>query len=151
MIYQPKIRRARFKVGPFSPEQMEAIGNAMVDTISQRIRTGMNASDSPAKPLKPGRNGKRGYPDYKLARGRAPIRDWVMRGLTMRSLKVKSANENRVVIGFVNPQADYIAHVNNKIERMFGVSGNDRKVLTEVVSATARQGGGIVRVVRGAA
>lgn len=31
----------------------------------------------------------------------------------MRSLKVKSASENRVVIGFVDPNADRIADVNN--------------------------------------
>jgi hypothetical protein len=57
----------------------------------------------------------------------------------MRSLAVKSASENRVVIGFSDPQADLIAHVNNLREKQFGVSPKDRSVLTKVVLALLRQ------------
>jgi poly-gamma-glutamate capsule biosynthesis protein CapA/YwtB (metallophosphatase superfamily) len=53
-------------------------------------------------------------------------------------LSVKSANENRVVIGFSDPETDGIAHVNNLRERAFGVSPEDRKALTEIVLATLR-------------
>ena len=49
-----------------------------------------------------------------------------------------SANENRVVIGFSDPESDGIAHVNNLRERAFGVSPEDRKALTEIVLATLR-------------
>jgi len=35
----------------------------------------------------------------------------------MWSLKVKSASENAATIGFVDPNADRIAHVNNLRER----------------------------------
>lgn len=66
-----------------------------------------------ANPLKPGKNGRRGYPDYKAARGLQPFRDWFWTGRTMRSLKVKPASENRVAIGFVDANVDRIAHRNN--------------------------------------
>jgi hypothetical protein len=144
MPFQTKITRARFVVGPFSSEQMQTIAQVTLDSVAARIRRGETVEDTPAKPLKPGRNGKRGYPDYKLARGLQAIRDWTWRGLTMRSLKVKAANENRAIIGFIDPQADRIAHINNLRERQFGLSPRDREVLQRVVSATAKQ----ARVVR---
>ena len=97
------------------------------DSIAARIGKGLNVNDAPAKPLKPGRNGRRGYPDYKAARGLQPFRDWFWTGRTMRSLKVKSASENRAVIGFVDPNADRMAHVNNLREKQFGISPKDRK------------------------
>ena len=113
MPFQTKITRARWVLGPFTSEDMETIGGVLADSIGKRIAAGLNANDEQAKPLKPGRNGRRGYPDYKAARGLQPFRDWFWTGRTMRSLKVKSASENRVVIGFVDPNADRIAHVNN--------------------------------------
>ena len=139
MAFQTKISRARFVLGPFTAEQMQSIGNVMLDTISSRIRRGMNCNDAPAKPLKPGRGGHRGYPDYKSGRGLQPIRDWFWRGRTMRSLAVKSVSENRAVIGFTDPQADRIAHFNNRREKQFGVSPKDRSVLGQVVRAVFRQ------------
>ncbi len=103
------------------------------DSIAQRIGKGLNANDEPAKPLKPGRNGHRGYPDYKIAHGLQPLRDWFWTGRTMRSLKVKSANENRAIIGFVDPKADLVAHVNNLREKAFGISEKDRNAMTATV------------------
>jgi len=67
----------------------------------------------------------------------------------MRSLKVKSASENRVVIGFVDPNADRIAHVNNLREKAFGVSPKDREALNAVVLVLLRQARAI-RVARAA-
>jgi hypothetical protein len=126
-------------LGPFTAEQMQTVGNVMVDTISSRIRQGLNVNDVPAKALKPGRNGKRGYPERKIAHGLQPIRDWFWRGRTMRSFTVKAASENRVVIGFADPQADMIAHINNRREKQFGVSPKDRSVLTRAVLALLKQ------------
>jgi hypothetical protein len=57
---------------------------------------------------------------------------------------VKSASENRVVVGFVDPNADRIGNVNNLRERQFGVSSRDRFALNAMVLAVLRQ----VRVVR---
>jgi hypothetical protein len=114
-----------------------------------RIRKAFNVNDGPAKPLKPGRNGRRGYPDYKAARGLMPIRDWVWTGRTMRSLKVKSASENAATIGFVDPNADRIAHVNNLRERQFGISPKDRSALNAAVLAVLRQAH-VIRIKRAA-
>ena len=139
MAFETKITRARFVVGPFSSEQMQTIAQVTMDSVSARIRRGLNVQDAAAKPLKPGRNGRRGYPDYKVARGLQGIRDWVWRGKTMRSLKVKAANENRAVIGFIDPEADRIAHINNQREKQFGLSPKDEEVLKRVVYATAMQ------------
>ncbi len=147
MAFQTKITRARFVVGLFSSEQMQTIGQAVTDSVAARIRRGMNVEDAPAKPLKPGRDGKRGYPDRKVAHGLQALRDWMWRGKTMRSLKVQSANENRAVVAFVDPEADRIAHFNNKRERQFGMSPADRTVLKQAVNSTAKQAR-IVRVER---
>jgi hypothetical protein len=149
MPFQTKITRARFVLGPFTAEDMQTIGGVLVDSISTRIRKAFDVNDAPAKPLKPGRNGRRGYPDYKAARGLQPFRDWFWTGRTMRSLKVKSAGENRVVIGFVDPNADRIAHVNNLRERQFGVSPRDRITLNSVVLAVLKQAR-VVRVAKAA-
>ncbi len=139
MPFQAKITRARWVLGPFTAEDMQTIGNVVRDSIAARISKGLNAEDAPAKPLKPGRNGKRGYPDYKSARGLQPFRDWFWTGRTMRSLKVKAASENRVTIGFVDPNADRIAHVNNLREKQFGVSPKDRLVLRAIVLAVLKR------------
>jgi hypothetical protein len=142
--FQAKISRARFVLGPFTSEDMLAIGNVLRDSIAARIGKGLNVNDAPAKELKPGRNGRRGYPDYKKARGLQPIRDWFWTGRTMRSLKVKSASENQAVIGFVDPNADRVAHLNNLREKQFGISPKDRKALKDAVLAVLQQ----ARVVR---
>ena len=134
---------------PFTAEDMHTIGGVLVDSISARIRKAVNADDDPAKVLKPGRNGRGGYPDYRAARGLQATRDWVWTGRTMRSLKVKSASENRVAIGFVDPTADRIAHVNNLRERQFGVSPKDRLALNAIVLAVLRRAR-VVRVKRAA-
>lgn len=118
---------------------MLAIGTVVRDSIATRIGQGQNVEDAPAKALKPGSNGDRGYPDYKTARGLQPFRDWFWTGRTMRSLKVKSASENLAVIGFVDPKADRIAHLNNLRERQFGVSPKDRRALKAAVLAGLRK------------
>ena len=150
MAFQTKITRARFVVGPFSSEAMATIGQVVVDdAILPRIRRAVNVEDAPARALKPGRPGRRGYPDYKRARGLQPVRDWTWTGHTLRALKVKSANENRVVIGFIDPRSDAIAHANNRRERMFGLSPSDMHVVESVVAAMAREQH-VVRVMRAA-
>ena len=139
MAYQTKVTRARWVLGPFTSEDMLTIGNVVRDSIAERIGKGLNVEDAPAKPLKPGRNGRRGYPDYKVARGLQPFRDWFWTGRTMRSLKVKAASENRATIGFVDPNADRIAHANNLREKQFGVSPKDRMALRAIVLAVLKR------------
>lgn len=137
-MFRTKITRARFTYSPFTSEQMVTIGQALTDSIKDRIHRGEDANDAPAKPLKPGRNGKRGYPDYKIARGLQAIRDWFWTGRTLRSLKVLSANENKVTIGFSDDHADMVAHVQNGRDRMFGVSPKNREAVEAAVSEQLR-------------
>jgi len=147
-VFQTRISRARLVFSPFSAEQMAQIAEIVAQSIRDRIHRGETVEDSAAKPLKPGRevNGHRlrGYPDYKIGRGLQPIRDWTWTGRTMRALKVLTANENVAKIGFADPVADYRAHINNRREKAFGVSPNDRKALNAALMATLRQ----VRVVQ---
>jgi hypothetical protein len=125
---------ARFVYRPLSAEDMTTIGKAVIADIKARIHRGQNVDDNPAKALKPGRNGKRGYPDYKTARGLQGIRDLVWRGMTMRSMRVISAKDNEVRIGFDNPQASMIAAMNQNREPMFWFSPGNRALIQRLVS-----------------
>ena len=132
MSFSPKITKARFVLGPFSSEQMTTIGLFMCDRIRRRIQNGLNVDDNPSREL------SQSYMRAKQRRGLMPVRDWTWRGRTLRSLNVLRANENSVTIGFTDPQADKIAAVNNRREKAFGVSPEDRKALREIVLATLR-------------
>ena len=81
---------------------MQGFAQVLADSIRARIQSGQNIYDQAAAPLKPGLSGRRGYPDYKAARGLQPIRDWTWSGHTLRCLKVLTANENRAAIGFLD-------------------------------------------------
>jgi hypothetical protein len=131
--FQTVIRRARFTYSPFTAQEMQGFAQLLADTISTRIQSGQNIYDQAAAPLKAGQAGRRGYPDYKEARGLDPIRDWTWSGHTMRCLKVLTASQNRAVIGFLDEAlpgrsqtAAQIAFWNNQRERMWGVSPADR-------------------------
>jgi hypothetical protein len=128
----------RFVYRPLSGEQMATIGNLVIADVQARIRKGQNSGDASAKPLKPGRNGKRGYPDYKVARGLQGIRDLVWRGLTMRSIRVISSKANEVRIGFDNPQAARIAAINQSREAMFWFSPANKKTIQQLVTTALR-------------
>jgi hypothetical protein len=115
---------------------MQAFGQVLADSIRTRIQSGQNIYDQAAAPLKPGQSGRRGYPDYKAARGLRPVRDWTWSGHTLRCLKVLTANENRAAIGFLNEAlpgrsqtASQIAFFNNRRERQWGVSPRDRQAI----------------------
>lgn len=88
------------------------------------MQSGQNVYDQAADPLKPGQSGRRGYPDYKSARGRKPIRDGTWSGHILRRLKVLTADENRAAIGFLDEArpgrrqtASPIAAFDNRRER----------------------------------
>lgn len=147
-LFAAKITRARFVMSPFSSEQMLAIGQVAANSIKTRILGGQNAADQKAKPLsmkyrkRPDKKGRitygadTGYRAFKLKRGRAPIRDWFLSGDTLDALRVKSASENRVVVGFINEKSDRIAHTNNLREKAFGLSPNDMKAVHAAIAAT---------------
>jgi hypothetical protein len=87
-------------------------------------------------------SGRRGYPEYKAARGLQPIRDWTWSGHTLRCLKVLTANENRAAIGFLDEAlpgrrmtASQIAAFNNRREAQWGVSPRDRQAVLAAFQA----------------
>ena len=138
--FQTVIRRARFVYSPYTAFEMQGFAQVLADAIRTRIQSGQNIYDQPAAPLKPGKGGRRGYPDYKSARGLKPIRDWTWSGHTLRCLKVLTANENRAAIGFLDEArsgrrqtASQIAFYNNLRERQWGVSPRDRAALMAVM------------------
>ena len=100
--FQTVIKSARFVYSPYTATEMQGFGQVLADSIRTRIQSGQNIYDQAAAPLKPGLAGRRGYPDYKAARGLRPVRDWTWSGHTLRCLKVLTANENRAAIGFLD-------------------------------------------------
>jgi len=143
--FQTIIRRARFIYSPYAAAEMQSFAQELADSIRARIRSGQNIYDQPAAPLKPGKAGRRGYPEYKSARGLQPIRDWTWSGHTLRCLKVLTANENRAVIGFLDEAmpgrrqiASQIAFYNNQRERQWGVSPRDRQAVLAAILAGRR-------------
>ena len=140
--FETVIRKARFVYSPYTGQEMQGFAQVLADSIRKRIQSGQNIYDQAAAPLKPGRNGHRGYPDYKTARGLQPVRDWTWSGHTLRCLKVLTANENRAAIGFLderlpgrNMTASQIAFYNNLRERQWGVSDRDRQAVIVVMTA----------------
>lgn len=134
--FQTVLRRARFVYSPHTAIQMQGFAQLLADSIRTRIQSGQNIYDQAAAALKPGLPGRRGYPDYKAARGLQSIRDWTWSGHTLRCLKVLTANENRAAIGFLDEAmpgrkqtASQIAFYNNQRERQWGVSPRDRQAL----------------------
>ena len=134
--FQTVIKRARFVYSPYTANEMQGFAQVLADSIRVRIQSGRNIYDQAAAPLKPGRSGRRGYPEYKAARGLSPIRDWTWSGHTLRCLKVLTANENRAAIGFLDEAlpgrrmtASQIAFFNNRREAQWGVSPRDRQVV----------------------
>ena len=80
---------------PYIATEMQGFAQVLADSIRARIQSGQNIYDQAAAPLKPGKPGRRGYPEYKAARGLQPIRDWTWSGHTLRYLKVLTAKRPR--------------------------------------------------------
>jgi hypothetical protein len=138
--FQTVLKHARFVYAPYAATEMQGFAQVLADSIRARIQSGRNIYDQAAAPLKPGLPGRRGYPDYKVARGLQPIRDWTWSGHTLRCLKVLTANENRAAIGFLDETlpgrrqtASQIAFYNNQRERQWGVSPRDRAIVLSVM------------------
>ena len=130
MAFETTIKRARFEVSGYSPTRMIQIAGELTKSIGERIMAARNVYDAPALPLRPG------YAKWK-ARKRPNIptlRNWMSTTLTMHSLKVLEATDNRAVIGFIGAEANKRAAINNWRERQFGVSPVDRAALQRAVN-----------------
>lgn len=125
--FQTVLKKARFVVDGFQPPAMKQIGQDTRDSIESRIGRGLNANDQAGRAL------SSRYALYKQRKGLKPLRDWFKTGRTRRSMKVLSAGTNTARIGFTDTITGLRAAVNNRIERAFAVSPNDRAVLIESV------------------
>jgi hypothetical protein len=63
------IKSARFVYSPYTATKMQGFAQVLADAIRARIQSGQNICDQATAPLKPGLPGRRGYPEYKAARG----------------------------------------------------------------------------------
>lgn len=131
-LWQPKVTRARFVVGALSSDQMLTIADIVGGHVRDRISRGINGDDVPSRALSPN------YLKQKVAKGKAPVRDWDMTGRTLQALRTLAASENRANIGFNNPIANRIARWNNKKERAFTLSPSDKEVFIAAVRATVQ-------------
>jgi hypothetical protein len=124
-----KIEKARFVALNFTGDRMAAIALPVVKSVQDRIYAGLNASDQPAKPLKPG------YAKQKVRKHRRPVRDLTLTGTMMRAMAVLSATNGQAVIGFLDARSNQKAYVNNSIELQFAMSPrNDAEFLKQVQS-----------------
>lgn len=135
--FQTKIKRARFTVPGYSPDQMVMLGNALRDSIEQRILRAEDVYDGAAQPLSS--KGKRGgYAAWKSKKAPPAERNWRYTGRTLRSMKVLSVATNRAVIGFTDAEANKRAAINNRRWRQFGVSPRNRQAVALALRALNR-------------
>ena len=78
--FQTVLKSDRFVYSPYTATEMQGFARVLADSIRACIQSGQNIYDQAAAPLKPSQSGRRGYPDYKSARGLKPIRDWTWSG-----------------------------------------------------------------------
>jgi hypothetical protein len=128
------VNPVRFEFRPLAAEEMMQLGDFMCGVKVRRIKAGLNSEDSQAKPLKPGRNGRGGYPALKRKRGLQAVRDWTLTGRTLQAMKTLSASENSCTIGFDGSRANAIAYFNEKREPAFAASPSDRAALRAYLS-----------------
>ena len=131
---------------------MTTLGNRVItEVVRQRIARAVNVTDSPAKPLSmKGRRGNR-YFYIKKAKGLTSIRDLFLSGRTMGSLRVVSASNNKVRIGFDNPRASRIAAINQRRDPMFWFSPLDQREIGRIVEEEIDKGHKLVTVMESSA
>ena len=140
-VFTTKITHSRLTLSPFSAESMSNIGDELLNqSIRPRILSAKTITDSPSKPLSDRYaaekvKGRRVSNSGNILYRGSGVRDWKLRGWTVASLKVKSASDDRVVLGPINPQAAQIILFRNKYDHMWGVSPNDYQALYNAVRA----------------
>lgn len=104
---------------------MARIGQAVLDHKIKRIKSATNSKDQHAKELLPR------YAANKVKKGLSDRRDWQFRRVTLRSLKVKVASQEKVTIGATNGAVDTILTVQRRKEEMWSDSPSDTAVLKQ--------------------
>lgn len=106
-------------VSGLTAQQMQVFGNNFNNGMIQRIQSGVNVQDQPAKPLRPG------YSKFKARKYPPAVRNMTLTGRTLRSSKVLIASANKVTIGFTDPVSERRAHFANAVDRQWGASPKD--------------------------
>lgn len=140
-IWTAKITQSRLTWSPFSAESMMEIGNVTLNSILDRMSHALDVTDSSSKPLTDR------YAKLKIQRNRAPVRDWEFRGVLKRSLKVKSASQDKVTLGPVTQEANMILAVRRK-DNMWGLSPHDEQTMRAIIRYVLLHTR-VVRVVKG--
>lgn len=124
-LFDIKITRQRFAVPGYSVDQMVDMASKLEDSIKSRLGRGMTVDDAPAPPL------SKGYSRFKRRNHPPAVRNLRFTGLTLSTMQVVSAANNRAVVGFVGPKANMIIAVNNRRVPQFGVSPRDAQALAQ--------------------
>ena len=90
------IRKARFFVPGYSPEQMQRLATVLNNDIKSRLDRGMDVTDSPAPSL------STGYARFKERKYGRNLRDWNLTGQTRGHMKVLVATHNKATLGFLD-------------------------------------------------
>jgi hypothetical protein len=143
-MYETRFSQIKLTLSPFAADEMATIGQVLLDHMVARIKSAQDITDSPARTL------KSTYAAEKTAGRRVAlsgatryrgkdIRDWTLRGRTLSACKVKSASQERVVIGPTSEETGKIMGGRNRLDKMWGVSPSDGDALTAAVLATFRR------------
>lgn len=112
-------------------EGMRALALAARDSMRTRILSGVNLSDSPARPL------GRYYAAYKTRAGAQPIRNWKLTGALMASMDVTRCTEQYSTVGFRGEDQRLKARRQSSgrsyKNTMFGLSPNDQHAVHRAI------------------
>jgi len=126
MAFETKFRRVRFVGFGYTAEQMAGAASAVITrAIVPRIQSGLTVTDSAAPALKPN------YAKVKARKHPPAVRNWTFTGRTLRSMKVLVGAPNKAIIGFIDPETNKRAAINNRRSRQFGISGTDGRIVGE--------------------
>lgn len=127
MAFKTTIKKARFKVTGYSPEQMAKLGTAVNESIIKRILQGRDIYDSQAPAL------SKNYALRKEKKGATGIRNLFFTGRTQRAMNVISAQQNRTILGITDAEAAKRVYINARRSRQYGISPTNRDVLTRTL------------------
>jgi len=112
------------------------LGQIVLETVRTRIKTASDGNDQPAKPLcaiRPRHGGASYVVQKQMRTGRPAVRDWMLTGAMLQSLRVTVATAKRILISPTDDQKAKLAHDQAQCE-MFALSPKDEAVAQEAVT-----------------
>lgn len=125
--FKPVLKRARVGTPGFSADEMLKFANTLNNSIGLRMDHGLDVYDQAAPPL------AARYRKYKERKVGSGIRDMRLTGRTRRGMRALSAEQNKAVIGFSDPEAARRIKINALRSRQYGASPRDLEVLQREV------------------